>query len=349
MIPSLKKRYPVLRRGRENSHGIIARMSKPVQENGKNAKTRKPQPRAWQFIVWLFFKGAVGVVSLLPLYILFPVLQRLATAFRILGVRRHIVRVNLRAALGKELPAQELARIERDCYAEYGRIVAEIFASDRLLRKKEERFELVGRQILDEAKRNGNGLLILTGHIGNFVAVAHYMYSVGIPMTFIAKRIQNQYINRDVEAVYGKHGNKVISVRSSRNDPEGGANVFRALKQGDLVVALVDQDAGLKGTRSTFFGLPTYLPGGPVALACRGDIPVTPGFATREGGRIRIEIGAPIDFSPAASLEEAVSIVLDEYSRRMEEKVRKCPEQYFWFHKKWKTLPEIRAQYSGRG
>ncbi|MBP2676928.1 MAG: Bacterial lipid biosynthesis acyltransferase, partial [Deltaproteobacteria bacterium] len=87
----------------------------------------------------------------------------------------------------------------------------------------------------------------------------------------------------------------------------------------------------------------------PARFAHRAGVAVTTGFATREGGRIRIEIQPPIDYSSAGSPEEAEKIILDEYSRRLEETVRKCPEQYFWFHKKWKALPEIRARYEGRG
>ena len=320
-------------------------MSEQVRAGGKGPNNQGSRKNAGKFVAWLAFKAFYGVVSILPLCILFPAFHGLSAIFRAFGARRRIVRVNLRASLGKELPEQELARIERNCYTEYGRILAEIFASTRLLKKKGQRFEFTGREIADEAVNSGRGMLILTGHIGNFVAVAHYLRSIGFCLTFIAKRIANQYINRDIEKVYGQNGNKVISVRSARNDPEGGAKVFRAMKQGELVIALIDQDAGPEGTRTTFLGLPTYLPGGPVALACRGGIPVTTGFVTREDGLIRIELNKPVDYSSAASTEEAVGIILDEYSKRLEEKVRKCPEQYFWFHKKWKTLPEIRAQY----
>ncbi len=310
---------------------------------------RISRAKAGQFLSWIVMKGFIGTMSLLPIPVLSAVFGKVATAVRLLGIRRRVVRANLRAAFGNELGEREQEEIERNCYAEYGRIVAEVIASDRLLREKEEKFELVGRPVLEEAIRSGKGLLLLSGHIGNFVAGAHYMRSVGIPMTFIAKRVANEYVDREIKEIYARHGNTVISVRGFRNDPEAGAKVFRAMKQGNLVVALVDQNAGPEGTQTTFFGLPTFLPGGPVALACRGGIPVATALVTREGGRIRIDFQPPIDYSSAASLGETVSIVLDEYSRRLEEKVRKCPEQYFWFHKKWKALPEIRAQYEGRG
>jgi KDO2-lipid IV(A) lauroyltransferase len=321
-------------------------MARKKTEPGAGGGSRS---KAGQLIAWLAMKGFIGAASLLPLSVLSPVFRAVAAAARLLGIRRRVVRVNLRAALGKDLPEKELERIEKDCYAEYGRIVSEIVASDRLLRGKEERFGLLGRNILDEAAAGGKGLLILTGHLGNFVAGAHYLRTSGIRMTFIAKRMANEYVDREIGKVYGRHGNRIISVRGFRNDPEAGMKVFRAMKEGDFVVALVDQDAGPEGTRTTFLGLPTYLPGGPVALACRGGITIVTGFATRKEGRIRVEIQPPVDYSSAASLREAVSIVLDEYSRRLEEKVREFPEQYFWFHKKWKSLPEVRAQYRERG
>jgi KDO2-lipid IV(A) lauroyltransferase len=170
--------------------------------------------------------------------------------------------VNLGAALGKELGERELEEIEKGCYEEYGRIIAEVIVSDRLLREKEERFELTGKTVLEEAIRSGKGLLLLSGHIGNFVAGAHYMRSVGVPMTFIAKRIANEYVDREIKEIYARHGNKVISVRGFRNDPRRGESLPRH-EAGDLVVALVDQNAGPEGTRTTFFGLPTFLPEAP--------------------------------------------------------------------------------------
>lgn len=305
--------------------------------------------KAAHFLAWLAMKGFLAGASLLPLRVLSPVFLALAGACRALGVRRRVVRENLRAAFGNDLPAPELDRIERGCYAEYGRIVAEIVASDRLLRRREEHFASLGLAVLEEAVRGGRGLLILTGHIGNFIVIGHYLRSLGFPMTFVAKRVANEYVNREIVKVYGRHGSTIIPVRGFKNDPEGGIRLYRSLRRGDIVVALVDQDAGPEGYMSTFFGLPTSLPSGPARFAYRSGTPVTTGFATREDGRIRVEIQRPIDCSPAGTPAEAERIILDEYSRRLEAKVRSAPEQYFWFHKKWKSVPDIRARYEGRG
>jgi len=303
--------------------------------------------KAGSFLAWLAMKGFLAGVSLLPYSVLRPAFGALAALCNALGVRRRVVRENLRAAFGKDLPGPELDRIARDCYAEYGRIVSEIVASDRLLREPENHIESLGLSILEEAVRGGKGLLILTGHIGNFVVIGHFLRSLGFPMTFVAKRVANEYVNREIERVYGRHGSTIIPVRGFKNDPQGGIRLYRSLKRGDIVVALVDQDAGPEGYLSSFFGLPTSLPSGPARFAHRSGAPVTTGFATRVDGRLRVEIQPPIDYSSAGSPEEAEKIILDEYSLRLEGKVRNAPEQYFWFHKKWKSVPEIRARYEG--
>jgi len=301
------------------------------------------------FLAWLLLKALHTAVSLLPFPVLLAVSRAAGTACYALGIRRRVVTENLRAAFGKELPEPELDRMGKRCYAEYGRIFSEIVKSDRLLRKREEHFDVQGLPTLVEAVNSGMGLLILSGHIGNFVVLGHFLRSMGFPMTFVARRVANEYVNREIEKVYGRHGSTIIPVRGFKNDPQGGIRLFRSLKRGDIVVALVDQDAGPDGYMSTFFGLPTSIPAGPARYAYRSRTPVTTAFATREGGRLCLEILPPIDYSGAGSPEAAERILLDEYSRRLEEKVRKAPEQYFWFHKKWKTLPEMRARYGGAG
>jgi KDO2-lipid IV(A) lauroyltransferase len=303
--------------------------------------------KAGQYLAWLMMKGFLAGISLLPLRVLHPLFRALAAACHALGIRRRVVTENLRAAFGKDLPAPELDRIARECYAEYGRIVSEIVASDRLLRRREKHFEALGLPVLEEAVRSGKGLLILTGHIGNFIVIGHFLRSLGFPMTFVAKRVANEYVNREIEKVYGRHGSTIIPVRGFKNDPQGGIRLYRSLKRGDIVVILVDQDAGPDGYMSTFFGLPTSIPPGPARFAYRAGAPVTTGFATRADGLLRVEIQAPIDYSTAGAPDAAERIILDEYSRRLEEKVRNAPEQYFWFHKKWKSVPEIRARYEG--
>jgi KDO2-lipid IV(A) lauroyltransferase len=46
-----------------------------------------------------------------------------------------------------------------------------------------------------------------------------------------------------------------------------------------------------------------------------------------------------VAFEPTGNVDEDVRALTTELSRRLEEEVRVAPEQYFWFHKRWKTRP----------
>lgn len=266
-----------------------------------------------------------------------------------LGLRRSVVLANLRAAFGAAVPEAELHRIAIGCYARLGRAIADIVHSEALLRTGKVAFEVRGREHLDAAIRSGRGVVLLTAHLGNFVLGGFHLRDLGYRLAYVAKRMKNPLMDEEILEIYGMRGNKVIPIRGFRNDPAGGLRIFRALRKGETVVILNDQDAGPEGYHGRFFGHPTSIPPGPASFAYRAGATVLSAFATAENGKIRIDLQPPIDYSAARSGEEAVARILDEYSARLEEKVRACPEEYFWLHKKWKSAPGARSIYGGSG
>lgn len=264
-----------------------------------------------------------------------------------LGLRRDVVMANLRAALGATIPEPELRRIAIDCYAHLGRAIADIIHSERLIRSGKVAFDISGREHLDAAIGKGRGVVVLTAHLGNFLLGAYLVRNLGYRLVYVAKRMKNPRVDEEIQKIYAMRGDAVIPIRGFRNDPAGGLRIFRALKKGETVVMLNDQDAGSEGYVSRFFGLPASIPSGPAAFAHRAGATVLTAFATGDGGTIRVEFQPPIGYSSAESGEEAVARILDEYSRRLEEKVKQSPEEYFWLHKKWKSSPGARSIYDG--
>ncbi|MGE5189701.1 MAG: lysophospholipid acyltransferase family protein, partial [Gemmatimonadota bacterium] len=289
----------------------------------------------------------IALAARTPLPVLKGLFRAAAGAAFVLGIRRRVVVENLRAAFGTGLADERVRGLARECYLEFGRIAAEIAGADALLGEPDKFFRLSGAETL-AAPRDGRGMIVLTAHLGNFLAAGYLLRKKGHPLTFLAKAMRNPEAGREIEKLYGRYGNRVVTIRGFRNDPAGGRKLFRSLREGETVIILNDQDAGPEGYRSTFFGLPTFIPSGPARYAVRTGAPIATGFATREGESIVVEIQAPIDHSRAATAEEAEAIILDEYTRRLEAKVREAPASYFWFHKKWKAVPEIRARYEGR-
>ncbi len=92
-----------------------------------------------------------------------------------------------------------------------------------------------------------------------------------------------------------------------------------------------------------FFNTPasTYI--GPAFFHLKTGCPILPVFDIRVGMfKHKILFGNPI-FSPAdGTNEEKIAYITQKFSSALEEVVRKYPEQYFWFHKRWKTQPKLK-------
>jgi KDO2-lipid IV(A) lauroyltransferase len=115
--------------------------------------------------------------------------------------------------------------------------------------------------------------------------------------------------------------------------------ILRWLKEGKALGALADQDTGVDSLFCEFFGRPAKTPTGAVLLAQATKARLITGFCWRQAdGRYVVEFeGAiplperkdrdPLAFWPAAQ----------EYTRRIEAKIRQHPEQWVWMHRRWKS------------
>jgi len=269
-------------------------------------------------------------------------------AYRIGLIRRCVVETNLTIALGREATPGRVREVARKCAAEHGRIVAEVLCEERLVGNPGEAFHVSGIGNLREAASAGKGVIVLSAHLGNFILGGYQVARMGYPVVFVSRPVRNPAMRVEFEKVYTRYGNTIIPIRSSRGDSLGGLKIFKSLRRGSTLVVLNDQDAGPEGYRSIFFGVPTYIPSGPAHFAYRSGAVVITAFTTRRDGKIALDFQAPIDYSGAKTLEEAEALILDEYTRRLEAKVVETPELYFWFHRKWKSFPEVRARYRGK-
>lgn len=289
----------------------------------------------------------IFILSVIPFPVLSASARGLALAAFAAGFRRRIVMTNLRAALGSGISEKDLKKIARSCYTEFGQSIAEIAKPGYLIKNRWKLFQVEGAENLDRELQRGRGVIVLTGHIGNYLAGGYLLKNLGYRVNVVSKNLKSEAANREFVSFFEKHGSRLIKITGHKNDPAGGMKILRALKRGEVVVIMNDQDAGPEGYESTFFGLPTYIPSGPAQFIYKSGASVITAFAGRREGKIVILIQEPIDYSKAQNPSEAGRLIFDEYSRRLEEKVREMPGQYFWLHKKWKALPDMMAAYRG--
>jgi KDO2-lipid IV(A) lauroyltransferase len=250
-------------------------------------------------------------------------------------------RRNLRQAFGDRLGEQETERILSAMCSSFARMPLEAA-----------RFYWEGTRYLDEhiddddaravmrdlEERWPGGWIAVTGHVGNWEIGGQWLKHASSREMggIVAKRQPNPHLNRIVERFRGRHGMATLY----RDDPIGP--VLRLLRNGGCIGVAGDQDVeSLPGAFVEFLGRPAYTPLGPARLAWSANVPILVGVLLRTGvDRFRLQLNPPMFPDRSRPKHEEVLRLTREWSRQMEEIIRAHPEQWPWFHNRWKTTPE---------
>ena len=262
--------------------------------------------------------------------------------FSPLAIRRRVVERQVEVALGLTDRA-EIERIARAAYANLGRTSVETAILPARSRQQIiDLFEdVAGWNIVEERLARGKGLIVVTGHLGNWELGGAYVAARGVPFDAVARHMANPLFDRYLTSTRERIGMSII------HDEDAVKRVPRALRSGRAVAFLVDQGAvGLASTWVPFFGRLAKTPRGPAVFALRLGAPIVFGVAVRRpSGRYVLTFEA-IDVVETGDREADVDRIVADYTLALERQIRRTPEQYFWHHRRWKhqqpgTPPEL--------
>lgn len=246
---------------------------------------------------------------------------------------RLIVLHNLvRAFPEKSLP--ELKRIAKDSYRHLGIVAAEFFdilslTMDNIL----DWFVPEGLEHYVKAYAQNKGILLFTGHFGNWEIMAAACAVIFDPVHIVYRELDNPFMRNIVDRVRSYTGNKLI--------PKGGAarKIIRLLGKKQSIGILIDQNVSWKeGVFIDFFGRSAATTSGLAAIALQTGAPVLPAFAYRiPSGKYKVVLGPVLEMSETGDYERDIYENTKRFTNILEEHVRRHPEQWFWLHQRWKT------------
>jgi Kdo2-lipid IVA lauroyltransferase/acyltransferase len=267
-----------------------------------------------------------------------------AAAYR-LGIRRPTVEANLRLAF-PDAPERWRREVARGAYRHLGREAAAMLRLSRLdPAAVVERTVTRGWTELQEALGEGKGVILVTGHYGNWEIAAATVASRGVPVAAIVRRQSNHRVDARLNEARMRLGVETVSQR------EAPSRIPRVLRRNGVVGIVGDQDARGAGIFVPFFGRAASTHRGPALFALRFGAPVFACVARRlEGPGVRYEVsGSRVEVARTGDLEADVRTLTARLAARLEAEVRAAPEQYFWFHRRWKTAPPTEPQGAGQG
>jgi len=249
--------------------------------------------------------------------------------------RRKSIR-NLELAFQGEKSAEELRGINRRVFVNQGRNLFELFWLSRvspseLLRQ----VHFQGMEHMQSAYQRGKGVLLVTGHIGNWEFMAAAVAAAGYPLWVVAAPLYDPRLNWVVAGIRKRYGVQTIY----RHHPSARRTILRVIKKGEVMGLLIDQDTRVKGVFVDFFGRPAYTPSSAASLALRSEAEVIIGSIVRQKNNcLTITFRPPLP--PLRSGKRAEELVANTqlYTTVLEDIVRKHPEQWTWMHQRWKTI-----------
>jgi KDO2-lipid IV(A) lauroyltransferase len=258
--------------------------------------------------------------------------------------RRHRERAlgNLRRSF-PEMPEKKRQELARRSMQQLFMLFVEVLFTTRLVR-----IDTFARYIelgdFGDALRllmsKEHGVIMLTGHYGNWEILGYALATLGFDTTSIARPLDNPYVNDWLLGVRERRGQRIIDKKGATEE------VTMVLEQKHGAVGFIaDQNAGPKGLFVDFFGrkASTYKSIG--LLAMEYKVPVVIGYARRVEDQFRFKMGVQDIIRPEdwQSQDDPLRYITQRYTTAIEDFVREDPGQYLWVHRRWKTRPKGEA------
>jgi KDO2-lipid IV(A) lauroyltransferase len=191
-------------------------------------------------------------------------------------------------------------------------------AGDLMKRVRVDHWERVQRA-LDQ----GQGLIIVSAHMGGIEVAMKVPSVLGVPMTAVALHTRPERMYRYASRLRQSHGVRLI--------PSDGSmlELFRVLKRGEAILLACDRDPTGSGLTVDLFGAPARLPIGAVRVALRTGVPLLPVFCHRlPDDTLAVTVEPALELERSGDDEADVEAGLKKLVTVMERHIGRHPEQW---------------------
>jgi KDO2-lipid IV(A) lauroyltransferase len=252
------------------------------------------------------------------------------------GERRAIVRRNIELCF-PDLSHDERNALARRHFAALGMSMIEMglgrWARDERLTAMT---QIEGVEHVLEAINEGRGVILLSAHFTTLEISGRVLKLNIPPFDAVYRKNRSAFMTEVLRTGRERSAAHTIEKRDIKS-------MVRSLRNGGIVWYAPDQSYSRKGAEVIpFFGVPSMHTTATSTLARLGKAITIPYFPERRAdGHYHLRILPPLEDFPG---DDPVADT-NKYIRVLEEQVRRCPEQYFWIHRKFKDLPDAYPDY----
>ena len=243
-----------------------------------------------------------------------------------------MAQANVQECLG--VSPERAKQIAEDSLRRFGRMVVEVLRFPLL--NKDNISQLVkveGLEHLEKAYAEGKGVIMCTGHYGNWELLGATVALHGYPMLSITRKQNNAKMDKAINEFRQMVGQKVTYNRGEH----GLLAISRMLKEKNLLGVLYDQDTNDDGVEIELFGKHSVIPLGPAALSRIYGSPILPIFLHNNDDWTCTAKIYPALYTPKTKdKKQDFYQVTKQLVDILEQEITAHPEMWFWVHDRWK-------------
>lgn len=293
-------------------------------------------------IEYLILTSYIFFIKVSPLFL--KVINRKIICFFFKSIsKRHsrIVCENLRTAF-PEHSKTAILKLKKKIYYHFSYIFMETLYL--YLKKKPEKIlkkiEVKNIEYVKDALKGRRGVILFSAHFGNWELIP-FILSRGLKTKIcsIARQMDNPLVEEVIRKFRQYMGSNIIYKKGSVR------KTLKLLEDNNIFFYLVDQNTiPREGVFVDFFSKKVCASTSVTQLHLKKKIPVIPVFLFYEKDKIVLSLMKEIKFNATNNDNNDIKNLTQRLTSIIEEKIREYPEQWFWFHNRWKTKPERRGQ-----
>ncbi len=260
-------------------------------------------------------------------------------AHKLLKKERAKCEEHLSLAYGKVKTDKEVAQMSRQVFEHLAQNFCDMAYTFHYRTRKQflKIWEIRGEQHLKAAYEQGRGVLVSTCHVGSWEFSAIAPPILGYETSAVSAPLKNKQINKLIVDSREARGMKNISRGKGKAMPL----ILKALKRGECLVIMIDQDIKAKGCFVDFYDRPAFTTIGAARIAMEAECPIVTMLTHRlPSGKHCVEFFPAFEMRTTGHLNHDLVENTKRIHAPLEVLIKKHPEQWVWFHERWKRRPE---------
>jgi KDO2-lipid IV(A) lauroyltransferase len=293
----------------------------------------------WSTLLVSFVKNKSTIqvnVSAQPMK--FPASMLGRFVYQFLPYRRGVIVENIKRAYGARVSALQVEQLAKAHYTHLAKLLGELISFRFMsLKARAQRVRVDGVPELTQAFFAEKGIIVLTGHFGNFevstVSGIEHFPQVKGRIHFLRRPIKPKWLSDFLTKRFNQAGFGVIGRRGSLDE------IVTILEKGDAIVFPFDQYARRpEGIDITFFDVPAGTHKSMAVIAMATGSPVMPAASWREpDGTHVLKFWPPLKPIEHDDVGQEIRLNTAQYNEALEQLVLAHPEQWWWVHRRWKN------------